>query len=132
MGINDKSEVVGQTEAPNGFDYLAFLWRDGRMISLGTLNGGTRSTANGINNRSQIVGYSYVADGSTHACLWEHEKPIDLNSLIPSGSGWILTYANAVNEHGQIVGVGTHDGHTRAFLLTHGGHSERDAESSDQ
>jgi probable HAF family extracellular repeat protein len=43
MGINDRGEVVGQTQAPNDFDYLAFLWYAGHMISLGTLDGGTRA-----------------------------------------------------------------------------------------
>jgi probable HAF family extracellular repeat protein len=42
----------------------------------------------------------------------------DLNSLIPAGSGWVLTGANAINNRGQIVGSGVLNGQTQAFLLT--------------
>ena len=42
----------------------------------------------------------------------------DLNNLIPSGSGWELQYASGINDAGRIVGWGTHNGGTHAFLLT--------------
>jgi hypothetical protein len=42
----------------------------------------------------------------------------DLNNLIAPGSGWLLGAAYAINDRGQIVGVGTHNGQDRAFLLT--------------
>jgi probable HAF family extracellular repeat protein len=42
---------------------------------------------------------------------------IDLNNLIASGSGWVLTSAEAINDKGQIVGWGTLNGTSRAFLL---------------
>jgi probable HAF family extracellular repeat protein len=38
---------------------------------------------------------------------------------LPANSGWtLLTSAEGVNDHGQIVGFGTIDGRTRAFLMT--------------
>jgi probable HAF family extracellular repeat protein len=42
----------------------------------------------------------------------------DLNSLIPAGSGWVLTSARGINDAGQIVGTGTISGVQHAFLLT--------------
>ena len=44
----------------------------------------------------------------------------DLNNLIPADSGWILGIARAINDLGQIVGVGYLEGEegNRAFLLT--------------
>ncbi len=42
----------------------------------------------------------------------------DLNSLIPAGSGWVLTRATAINDAGHIVGSGVIGGQVRAFLLT--------------
>ena len=42
----------------------------------------------------------------------------DLNDLIPSGSGWVLTEAEGINEAGRIVGVGWLNGQQRGFLLT--------------
>jgi len=42
---------------------------------------------------------------------------VDLNSLLPANSGWTLTQASAINNEGQIVGYGIHNGATHAFLL---------------
>jgi probable HAF family extracellular repeat protein len=42
----------------------------------------------------------------------------DLNDLIPPGSGLTLRSASAINNAGQIVGYGAHNGQFRAFLLT--------------
>jgi probable HAF family extracellular repeat protein len=42
----------------------------------------------------------------------------DLNKLIPAGSGWQLTVANAINNRGQITGQGNINGQAHAFLVT--------------
>jgi hypothetical protein len=42
----------------------------------------------------------------------------DLNSLIPSNSGWSLTIATSINVRGQITGQGTINGEQHGFLLT--------------
>ena len=42
----------------------------------------------------------------------------DLNTLLPSGSGWTLLAATGINDLGQIVGYGTYDGNNQGFLLT--------------
>ena len=42
----------------------------------------------------------------------------DLNDLLAFGSGWELEAARAINEPGQIVGLGTINGETHAFILT--------------
>ena len=52
-----------------------------------------------------------------HAFLYREGRMQDLNDLIPSGSGWVLEEARAINDRGQIVGFGTFQGRTRAFLL---------------
>jgi probable HAF family extracellular repeat protein len=41
-----------------------------------------------------------------------------LQDCIPTDSGWILSEASAINNRGQIVGTGTIDGKTHAFILT--------------
>jgi hypothetical protein len=41
----------------------------------------------------------------------------DLNDLIDPDSGWVLTSAAAINNAGQIVGRGVHNGQPRTFLL---------------
>jgi len=44
----------------------------------------------------------------------------NLNSLVPSGSGFTLTNAVAINDNGQIVAEGSNNttGQSQAFLLT--------------
>ena len=42
----------------------------------------------------------------------------DLNSLVDPASGWNITIAQAINDSGQIVGGGTINGQTHAFLMT--------------
>src|SRR5690606_15993157 len=44
----------------------------------------------------------------------------DLNLAIDPGSGWILQTAAAINDDGLIVGTGTLNGVSRAFLLRPG------------
>jgi hypothetical protein len=43
---------------------------------------------------------------------------LDLNDLIPGGSGWDLNSAAAINDNGQITGCGLLNGQQHAFLLT--------------
>ncbi len=51
------------------------------------------------------------------AFLYRNATMTDLNSLIPRKSGWNLLFAYGINENGQIVGYGTFNGQSRAFLL---------------
>ena len=51
-----------------------FLWKNGKMMDLGTL-GGSCGGANGLNQRGEVVGQSDVSgDQSFHAFLWRHGK----------------------------------------------------------
>lgn len=52
-----------------------------------------------------------------HAFIRENGSLIDLNTLIPADSGWTLYDADGINAHGQIVGNGTINGVSHAFLL---------------
>src|SRR5204863_8941462 len=93
---------------------------------LGTL-GGKRSSARAINDLGQIVGSS--ESGGTrdtrfgplplrHAFLWEKDKMVDLNELIPKDSGWEFGEATGINHRGQVVGNGLFQERLRPFLLT--------------
>ena len=79
------------------------------------------SVANDINASGLIVGNSQrIAGSAAVATVWfaSNGLPVDLNTLIPAASGWNLLSAEGVNEAGDIVGFGTYQGSTRAFLLT--------------
>jgi probable HAF family extracellular repeat protein len=90
------------------------------MQDLGTLPGGTTSSASDINDAGQVVGSAGNPAGVTRAILYSNGAMQDLNTLLPAGSGWILREASAINNAGEIVGFGKHNGATRAFLLKPG------------
>ena len=116
-GINEAGDVVG--DSLRAADEIAVLWPGaGGLVELGTF-GGPASSARDINNHGQIVGYALDASLAPRAFLSEPGRPlVDLNTLLPAGSGWVLVSANAINDAGQIAGEGLLDGEPRAFLLT--------------
>jgi probable HAF family extracellular repeat protein len=120
-GINNAGQVVGGADTAGDATEDAFLYSGGKMIDLGNLGGGT-SFANSINSAGMIVGFSYVPAGSPvgiHAFLYCNGTLSDLNSQIPSSSGWTLIDAESINDSGQIVGYGLNaNGDHDAFLLT--------------
>ena len=95
----------------------------GVMRDLGTL-GGTNSEATGLNAVfSQVVGTSDITGGGTHAFLYEHGTMTDLNSRLPAGSGWVLEAATAIDDSGEIVGWGRHNGLRHAYRLSAAGNA---------
>jgi len=115
--INDNGKVVGWSlEDPNVISH-AFEWSEGVMIDLGSL-GGKYSAAFAINLSGLAAGVSSDTADVNHAVIWEGGQIQDLNALIAPGSGWFLSSASDVNDQGQIVGYGTYQGATRAFLLS--------------
>jgi probable HAF family extracellular repeat protein len=82
--------------------------------------GGNECQALAINDAGQTVGYGrLVGDAVQHAFFVDVTGPmIDLNTLLPAGSGWELVTAYGINNAGQICGEGLIGGETHAFLLT--------------
>jgi probable HAF family extracellular repeat protein len=111
-GINDAGEVTGLANLPGDLANHGFLWRKGVMTDLGTLGGDPCSDALSVGSKGHVVGASKSAAGGcgewTTAFLWEDPGPsVDLNSLVPSGSGVHLTAGLWTNERGEIVAAGT-------------------------
>ena len=115
--INAAGHVVGESLA-GPLKSRAVLWHDGTTQDLGSLPGHTASQANSVNAVGQVVGWSRsTAQSMSRAVLWQGNVGTDLNSVLPQDSGWVLTSASGINDEGQIVGVGLHDGRWRGFLL---------------
>jgi probable HAF family extracellular repeat protein len=130
--INSRGWVAGLSENGvldplTGFpETAAVLWKDGNIISLGTL-GGNASAPNAVNNRGQVVGgalntipdpfsatfvNSFIFETSgffffpvateAHAFLWQEGTMQDLGTLGgPNSVAWF------VNERGQVAGQST-------------------------
>jgi probable HAF family extracellular repeat protein len=117
--INDAGQVVGFADTL-GIDIRAFLYSNGAMKNLGTLPGGTTSSASGLNEAGQVVGTADNSAGVDRAFLYSNGAMQDLNTLLPVGSGWVLHEAYAINNAGEIIGSGRHNDATRTFLLKPG------------
>jgi probable HAF family extracellular repeat protein len=122
LSISESGDVVGSSG--NLQQRRAVLWAQGGAIrNLGTLPGGASSRALGISN-GQVVGTSETSDGE-HAFLWTDSGGMqDLNSLLTSRSGFVLTQAVSINTQGIILAVGqnddssqTHEKPVRIFIL---------------
>jgi probable HAF family extracellular repeat protein len=89
------------------------------MEDLSTL-GGSSSSALGVNDAGEVVGYSQAADGRQRAFLYRPATGmLDLNTRIDPALGWELQEARGINRTGQIVGWGVRNGvGPRAFRLT--------------
>jgi probable HAF family extracellular repeat protein len=126
--VNSGGQVVGWAENtipdPNslsgpGFfptQTRAFLWEGGVMQDLGTLGSGTDAVAQFINERGQVVGYSYASSAPNTSCpsflplatgsfIWDKKNGMtDLGTL-----GGTCTIAEGLNNNGTVVGAYVND-----------------------
>lgn len=116
LALNDRGAVVGWSNTAGGALH-PFLWQNGRMTDLGTLDrvDGGWGMATDVNRYGDVVGQS-DRDGVRHAVRWQRGKITDLGTL-----GGTSAFATAVNDRGAIVGGRTMpDGVLRAFIWRDG------------
>jgi len=110
FGINDSSQVVGDSIGTNGLDRPMYWDQVNGMRDLGTLGGGS-GMARAISNRGLAVGSADNLDGYREAFI------INVNAVSPrmrglgdlGGSGDFsgyptISYGQGVNNAGQVVG----------------------------
>jgi probable HAF family extracellular repeat protein len=123
-GIYAQVNALNNFGAATGFSTLAsgqsdaFVYFAGQMSDIGTL-GGSAAQGLGINDLGFVVGYSNTTgDAGIDAFLWTpFTGMIDLNSLLPANSPWVLLQASGINDEGTIVGYGLINGEYHAFIL---------------
>lgn len=112
FGVNSSGVAVGAMKV-SGVRH-AFYY-DTEVHDLGSLGGQATNKASAINDAGVIVG-SADFGGGTHAFLATTTSAmVDLNSLLPANSGWVLKTANDINRHGVIVGEGLFNGAQSAY-----------------
>jgi uncharacterized membrane protein len=121
--VNSRGEIAGQAyntiPDPNslqgyGYQSRAFYWKGGAIQDLGTLGAGTDAEAGLINERGQVVGWSYINSVPSALCagfnlgfslttdsfIWDKK-----NGMTDIGSfGGTCTFAVDLNSRGQVVG----------------------------
>jgi probable HAF family extracellular repeat protein len=119
IAINAVGQVLGNSTIYKGNFNTGphgFLWFKGKMTDLGTLwpnqsQGWRDSYPFAFNNKGQVVGASGYYDNGlsgVSAFLYQNGKMLDLNTLLPKNSGWLLDNALAINDKGQITVHGTY------------------------
>jgi probable HAF family extracellular repeat protein len=111
--INNSGVVVGTIDYnTNTLVLHAGLYSNGVWTDLGTLSGAARGTrAVSINSSGQIIG---LAEGKpsyhptlvpTMSCILQNGTWVELNSLIPTNSGFNLNLSvpDSINDAGQIL-----------------------------
>lgn len=111
--INDAGQIVGRVDeraqtktGRKRVESDAVLWLGSVVTILPTI-GGRSASADAINERGQIVGWSEIRESTgygfssaAHGTLWDDGRAIDLGGL----RGFRRTSALAINNSGQIVG----------------------------
>ena len=133
--IAGTSAAKGATAATNFLSTHAFLYRNGTRTDLGTLASGNYSTASGVNNKGDVVGYSYI--GQTGNCTPSQYTPEIKHAFITVNGGKMTdlgnlankticsSWARAINDSGEIVGYSdaittANNQVERAFLVSGG------------
>ena len=116
--VNNRGEVIGNSNLTGDQTFHAFRWRNGRMKDLGTL-GGPDSQAIWINDSGDIAGSADLPTPGIHdAVIWRHGRIKDLGTL----PGEPCSRGRAINSWGQVVG-GSSDcrNFLHAFVWEEGG-----------
>jgi probable HAF family extracellular repeat protein len=104
LWLNEKGDVAGFADLAGSQTHHPVLWKQGKIRDLGTVAGDPCGRAQSVNARGQVVGGTSDCSYFLHAFLWEDGGPmLDLNRLIPAGSGLELTFAININDRGEIL-----------------------------
>jgi len=115
MAINGKGHVVGFVNMPDA-TFRAFFWTPGGMRDLSD-PAYANNYPMSINNRGAIVGQAWNRNNGV-AVRFEAGRAIPLASEVVEPGNWRLFYANGVDDHGDIVGLGRRgQGKYHAFML---------------
>ena len=124
--INENGQITGQSYTAGDAEAHAFIYENGIMRDIHTLEGSTFSEAFGINDNGEIVGSIYFPDlDEKRTFVFDGSIMHDLG-VLGSESATIVKYLD-INNSGHIVGTNNdghafiYDGNTSIDLGTLGG-----------
>jgi probable HAF family extracellular repeat protein len=111
FAINDNGEIAGAIYPNTGAPAHAASYSNGVWTDLGAMSGALASTAKAMNISGQVVGTAVFRQTQYHPPKPGKHVPfiatanglVDLNTLIPPGTGFTLTDALGINASGQIL-----------------------------
>ena len=126
-GVNDLGQAVGESHPP--FGDRPVMWNNDPLhtpVDLPLLPGDNYGAATAINNLGHIIGSSaYNVPGTWNVgparyVVWRDGSVFELQSLLDPASAaeWVISSVNGINDLGQIVGSGTHNGQPALFVMT--------------
>lgn len=110
--LNDVGQIV---------TFASQIWQDGVFTEMGRFLLDGTNDAKDLNNLGHVIGQSFgyrSGNFGLYQWLWTDGAYYLLDDLLPPDSGWRIHDARAINDLGQIVGRGDHNGVTEAFVMT--------------
>ena len=118
--VNDHGVIVGSSSTGVLFEEHLTTWENGSIRDLGGMPGATRTVGQSINTSGVIVGYAWGIHFPSAAIVYKNNTMQTLDTLAGPSTGWRFLVANAINEQGDIVGLGFPPGsiEVHGFLLS--------------
>jgi len=121
FGMNNRGDIVGYALFRGAATHHAFLYRDGETLDLQAAEE-PFGIALAINDAREIVGYYQTtrSDGTPYdqGFFYSRGQRRKLSQLVPDNGSWDFGIPSAINDEGQIAGMGLHEGQVTAYLLT--------------
>jgi len=117
-GVQDRVAVGVVWSAQTGSANLA-TWSDGQLHDLGHLPG-TDCYGQAVNRGGDVVGYAQTYSSPAYVGVLKRrgQPVVDLNDLLPPGSGWTIARALDIADDGTIIGTGIYEGFFEPFVMT--------------
>src|SRR5579864_2931304 len=94
-------------------------FKNGAIIPLPGINGGSTLADGGINASGDMAGTALDKVGQPHAVIWHSDGSM---TVLDQGSKWIHTYGTGINDSDDVVGFGsaTHGSTQDGFVYANG------------
>lgn len=118
LAINDSDQVLLVAELdPTEIFAHPFVWQDGALVDLRDVTGREREEAYAINNCGEVL-IKGAGVWGTDFFIYHPNRPLaHLRGVEVATTEWLLLRPQGMNDRGQVVGSGSHNGLPRGFLL---------------